>query len=77
MQPQQKVRSLQVGLNGEAVELYVNDWITSIEDATSETRHVREVVKTDPRAANNLLPAEIPYPLPDDVAQHIAASPFD
>jgi hypothetical protein len=39
--------------------------------------HVREVVKTDPRAAHNLLPAEIPYPLPEDVARYIAASPFD
>jgi Domain of unknown function (DUF4291) len=77
MQPQQKIRSLQIGLSGEAVELYVNDWITSIEDATTEMRHVRDVVKTDPRAATDLLPAEIPYPLPNDVAQHIAASPFD
>ena len=45
MQPQQRIRSLQIGLSGQAVELYVKDWSTSIEDATTEMRHVRDVVK--------------------------------
>ena len=77
MQPQQKIRSLQIGLSGQAVELYVNDWITSIEEATTEMRQIGKLARTSPTEAIGLLPQELPYPLPTDVAQRIAASPFD
>lgn len=61
-------RSIQVGLRGEAVRRYVEEWIAAITDVTDVMRTVGELVSSgrDGEAAA-LLPAEHPYPLPDDV----------
>ncbi|GAA0674943.1 DUF4291 domain-containing protein [Kitasatospora atroaurantiaca] len=60
-------RSLQVGLRGEAVRRYLDEWITAIEDVTGLADRVRR--ERDP----GLLPAERPYALPDDLAERIGA----
>jgi hypothetical protein len=75
LRPQDDVRSLQVGLSGEAVRRYVTEWITSVEDATDEMHHVAKLAATDPAAALEHLPKEAPYPLPAEVARHVAATP--
>jgi Domain of unknown function (DUF4291) len=67
-------RSLQVGLAGEAVERYVDEWIVAIDDITPTVRTIRELLRAgDERAAEELLPVELAYPLPDDVAATIGA----
>ncbi len=68
-------RSLQVGLGGEAIHRYVDDWIVSIEDVTNRMQAVQQAVEADRgEAAEALLPIERPYPLPDDLAGRIGAT---
>ncbi|WP_422739821.1 DUF4291 domain-containing protein [Micromonospora sp. WMMD729] len=68
-------RSLQVGLSGEAVARYVDDWIVTVTDITPTVHRIRELVRTgDERAATNLLPVETPYPLPARIATHLGAA---
>jgi hypothetical protein len=75
-QPQANIRSIQIGLSAEAVPLYLNDWITSIEDATPAMHHIAHLARTSTAEASALLPQERAYPLTDELADHIAASPF-
>lgn len=75
LQPQPKVRSIQIGLSPEAVHHYVHDWITSIDDVTPAMHDIHDLAQTDPAAAHAALPAERPYPLPLDLATHIGATP--
>ncbi|MFB9546839.1 DUF4291 domain-containing protein [Micromonospora sagamiensis] len=68
-------RSLQVGLSGEAVDRYVDDWIVAVHDVTPTAHAVRaRLAERDRAGALALLPEERPYPLPSDVAAHIGAS---
>ena len=55
-------RSIQIGLTGPAVGLYVNQWIANIEDVTE----LASSIQTNRDLA--LLPVETPYPLPEDIA---------
>ncbi|MER5999888.1 DUF4291 domain-containing protein [Nonomuraea angiospora] len=65
-------RSIQVGLSGEAVRRYVDEWTLAIIDITDRVREVREAVVA--RAdVSGLLPAEQPYPLPDEIRETIGA----
>ena len=67
-------RSLQVGLAGEAVGRYVDEWTVSITDITPTVRTIRDRLRAgDEPGAADLLPAERAYPLPDDVAATIGA----
>jgi hypothetical protein len=67
-------RSLQVGLSGEAVDHYVDEWTVAIDDVTPTVRTIRDLLRAgDDRAALELLPVERAYPLPDDVAATIGA----
>ncbi|MFI7542975.1 DUF4291 domain-containing protein [Actinoplanes sp. NPDC049599] len=59
-------RSLQLGLGGEAVPRYVDEWTVSITDVTELARRVRAT--RDPA----LLPPERPYPAP---ARNSATAP--
>ncbi len=63
-------RSLQVGLSGSVVTQYLHDWIVSIDDITERAQLLRTAAVADP----SLLPAECPYPLPDQIAQAVGAS---
>lgn len=69
-------RSLQVGLTGEAVRRYVDEWLVSLTDVTPTARAIRERLDAgDEAAAEGLLPPERPYPLPAQVAEVIGADP--
>jgi hypothetical protein len=70
-----QVRSIQIGLSGDAVRRYVNEWIVRLEDVTAEMRQVRELAQTSTEAAEAELPAERPYPISDELAAKIAATP--
>jgi hypothetical protein len=59
------MRSIQIGLSGQAVHHYVNDWIVRIEDAT-ETAHAAATAAT-PDALPCVL--ERLYPLPERLVQ--------
>lgn len=68
-------RSIQIGLRGEAVRRYVEEWITAIEDVTDVMRSMGALVAADRvEEARALLPAERPYRLPDDLAARLGAS---
>lgn len=68
-------RSIQVGLGGQAVDAYVDEWIVTIDDATDRFRRVEDAVEARRNdEAVNLLPVELPYPLPDSIAAAIGAT---
>jgi hypothetical protein len=68
-------RSLQVGLSGEAVHRYVDEWLVRLTDVTPLAREIRGLVTAgDEEAARALLPVERPYPLPADIAATITAT---
>ncbi|MGC4747480.1 DUF4291 domain-containing protein [Micromonospora sp. DT201] len=69
-------RSLQVGLSGEAVARYVDDWLVAVTDITPTVHRMRELLRAnDVRAATDLLPVERTYPLPAQIAARLDASP--
>ena len=72
--PQPRVRSIQIGLSGEAVRRYVNDWIVRMEDVTAEMHRVQDLAQVSPDAAAEL-PDERPYPVSNELAAKIAATP--
>jgi hypothetical protein len=56
-------RSLQVGLSGEAVRRYVEEWTVAITDVTALAVEIRGLLQTgDDAGAAALLPTERPYP---------------
>ncbi|EEP72356.1 hypothetical protein MCAG_02683 [Micromonospora sp. ATCC 39149] len=69
-------RSLQVGLSGEAVDRYVDDWIVAVTDITPTVERARDLLRRgDDQAAAAQLPVEYVYPLPDRIAVGLHASP--
>lgn len=67
-------RSIQIGLSGEAATRYVREWITSITDLTQAAHQIRDLIAGgDYHAAQALLPAERPYPLPASLKAAIGA----
>ncbi|AXO38156.1 DUF4291 domain-containing protein [Micromonospora sp. B006] len=67
-------RSLQVGLSGEAVHRYVDEWVLGLTDVTGLARSVHDrLTDGDEAGAAALLPVERPYPLPADVARIVDA----
>ncbi|MDQ1713502.1 MAG: hypothetical protein QOE45_2952 [Frankiaceae bacterium] len=64
-------RAIQVGLSGEAVNRYVDEWIVSIDDVTPLVAHLRSL-PTDRR--DELLPEERPYPLPQGLRVRLGGS---
>ena len=64
-------RAVQVGLSGEAVNRYVDEWITAIRDMTPLAHEIQEAAPADPGRARTLLPAERPYPLSATLAARI------
>jgi Domain of unknown function (DUF4291) len=54
-------RSLQVGLSGEAVDQYLDEWIVAITDVTPSVQTMRDLLPAgDMQAAAMLLPTERP-----------------
>ncbi|MFI2713616.1 DUF4291 domain-containing protein [Micromonospora sp. NPDC018662] len=67
-------RSVQVGLSGEAVRRYVDEWLVGLTDVTALARSVHDrLAAGDEDGAAALLPRERPYPLPPAVARAIDA----
>lgn len=60
-------RSLQLGLSGEAVRRYAEEWVVSVRDVTPLARRVHGLVREgELAAAHGLLPVETPYPADAD-----------
>jgi Domain of unknown function (DUF4291) len=72
--PQPGVRSIQIGLSGDAVRRYVTEWIVGLEDVTAEMHRVRDLARESTSAAEAEVPVERPYPVSDELAARIAAS---
>ncbi|MEV4500228.1 DUF4291 family protein, partial [Micromonospora arborensis] len=69
-------RSLQVGLSGEAVDRYVDEWMVAITDITPTVHRVRDLLRRgDEQAAAAHLPVEQVYPLPAQIVAGLDASP--
>ena len=53
-------RSIQIGLSGEAVDRYVDEWIVSIRDVTGSMREVKKYLdRGDVEEAARLLPVDV------------------
>ncbi|HEY7323343.1 MAG TPA: DUF4291 domain-containing protein [Streptosporangiaceae bacterium] len=69
-------RAIQVGLSGEAVHRYCDEWIHSITDITATVRNAGELVSAGRVAdAAAKLPEERAYPLNLALARRIGAEP--
>ncbi|WAU85243.1 DUF4291 domain-containing protein [Streptomyces sp. Qhu-G9] len=61
-------RSLQLGLSGEAVRRYADEWTVAIRDVTPLAHEIHALVRAgDLDSAARLLPQERPYAVGDDV----------
>jgi hypothetical protein len=68
-------RSLQAGLSGPAAAAYCDTWIREIRDVTALARDIHFTLREGRlEAAQALLPAERPYPLPEDIATIVGAT---
>ncbi|MYW64779.1 DUF4291 family protein [Streptomyces sp. SID8379] len=67
-------RSLQLGLSGEAVRRYADEWTVSVEDVTPLAREVQGAVAAgELEKAARLVPAERPYPTEGLELGHLVA----
>ncbi|GAA1370704.1 DUF4291 domain-containing protein [Streptomyces beijiangensis] len=67
-------RAIQVGLSGESVKRYVEEWITGITDITPLVHSIRSDIRAgDVREAARKLPDEVHYPLSDALRQRVGA----
>ncbi|WIY05954.1 DUF4291 domain-containing protein [Amycolatopsis mongoliensis] len=68
-------RAIQIGLSGEAVDHYADEWITAITDVTPVMRDISGLLATDQlHKAVKLVPHEPPYELSADLARAIDAT---
>ncbi|GAA2268573.1 DUF4291 domain-containing protein [Kitasatospora cystarginea] len=68
-------RAIQIGLSGEAVDRYVDEWILGITDVTALAHQAHALVRAGRTAeADARLAAETPYPLPARLAARITAT---
>jgi Domain of unknown function (DUF4291) len=68
-------RAIQIGLSGEAVTRYVDDWIRGITDVTGTATEIRRLLAAGERdAATESLPEERLYPLPEPLRDRVGAS---
>ncbi|MFG3293239.1 DUF4291 domain-containing protein [Streptomyces sp. NPDC048179] len=65
-------RSLQLGLSGEAVRRYADEWTVAIRDVTPLAHEIHGLVRSgDLDSAARLLPQERPYPVGDEGFAHL------
>lgn len=65
-------RAIQIGLRGEAVELYVNEWIQGIEDVTALAHQIHDLSSSGhDKKALDLAPVEQLYPAEGETFPHI------
>ena len=63
LKPIAGLRAIQIGLSGEAVERYVNQWIVRLEDVTSVARVIAAVAESGIPPSTLPSASERPYPL--------------
>jgi hypothetical protein len=69
-------RAIQVGLSGEAVHRYCDEWIRSITDITATVRETVQLGGAGRMAhAGRMLPSEETYPLSPALSRRIGAEP--
>ncbi|PAU56069.1 hypothetical protein BZL41_20225 [Pseudomonas sp. PIC25] len=62
-------RTIQIGLSGEAVKLYINHWIQQVTDITDLASSILALIEQGKQeAAKERLPTELPYLLPSSLA---------
>jgi hypothetical protein len=67
-------RAIQVGLSGEAVDRYCDEWIRAITDISATARQTRQLIRAGRTGdAARVLPAERVYPLSPALARQIGA----
>jgi hypothetical protein len=65
-----------VGLSGEAVDRYVDEWIVALTGVTPTVRTIHDLLLAgEEQSAAAMLPTQRPYPLPARIAATIAACP--
>lgn len=65
-------RSLQLGLSGEAVRRYADEWTVSISDVTPLAHEIHALVSSgDMESAAQRLPQEREYPVADELTAHL------
>lgn len=65
-------RSLQLGLSGEAVRRYADEWTIAIHDATPLAHEIHALVsRGDIDSAARLSPQEHPYPVGEELLAHL------
>lgn len=68
-------RSIQIGLRGEAIRRYVNDWTVQLEDLTERCHSISELVRQQQiEQAQAMLPIEEQYPVPEHLCAAIGIS---
>jgi hypothetical protein len=68
-------RSIQIGLSGEAVKRYVNNWIVRINEITPLCNEIQAALKNkETDQAMDMLPDEKKYPLPDSLKDSVGIS---
>lgn len=68
-------RSIQIGISGDAVTQYVNEWIVKLTDVTPLAHEIEGLVRAQKLTeAEARLPSETPYPISDDLAKVIGAT---
>jgi hypothetical protein len=71
----QNFRAIQVGLSGEAVDRYADEWVTAVTDVTPVMRQIHDHLRNyELHKAVTLVPHEPPYPLPPHLAEAIDAT---
>lgn len=66
-------RSIQVGLSRHIIQRYVNEWTVEIRDINPLVRKLSTLIQSGKAsAAQDLLPRERVYPLPDPIARRLA-----
>jgi hypothetical protein len=71
LEPIDGVRAIQIGLSGEAVNRYVNDWIVRIEDVTSVVLNIRQAAIAGFTPDTKPDDIERTYPIDSDVARNL------
>jgi len=68
-------RSIQIGLSGDSVKLYVENWIQKITNIKDQVIEIRELLKRgEAEKTRALLPEECWYPVEKSIASHIGES---
>lgn len=69
-------RAIQIGLSGDAVRRYCDEWIRSVTDVTATVRQAQLMVHAGRVAdAARMLPEERPYHLSPELSRRIGAEP--